>query len=85
MPRGLVCFAPAYDACAFRARYRSGMPRNRGRKASGHAIFDGGASFIFNVLPLRPKAAYDLPHGCIGTVLIALAGEPLTIFELTAR
>jgi hypothetical protein len=28
---------------------------------------------------------YDLPHGMIGTVLIALAGEPLTIFELTAR
>jgi hypothetical protein len=31
------------------------------------------------------EADYDLPHGWIGTVLIALAGEPLTIFELTAR
>ena len=30
-------------------------------------------------------AGYDLPHGMIGTVLIAFEGEPLTIFELTAR
>lgn len=35
--------------------------------------------------PSSGQSHYEWPHGIIGTVLIALASKPLTIFELTAR
>jgi hypothetical protein len=53
----------------------------------GQKAASGTALFYANAYKLRANcwALYDFPHGMIGTVLIALAGEPLTIFELTAR
>jgi hypothetical protein len=85
----LVCFARICDERVSLERYlfgfATGLQVAKILRAQGHAIFRGHAYLLCKRASFPTEAGHDLPHGMTGTVLIALAGEPLTIFELTAR
>jgi hypothetical protein len=66
------------------------IPSARANKMRVAPTFGSGDMYLMNgygvgAYRADERAPHCAPHGMIGTVLIALAGEPLTIFELTAR